>query len=258
MKRLAAVMAVSLCFMTAACSKNSSNSSTKTLTVFAASSLTKAFTQMGTDFQNANSGTKVVFNFASSSDLAPQIESQHGADVFASASSKWMDDVSSKTGVTGRVNFATNSLVIIVPASNPANITSIKDLGKPGVKLILGEAGVPVGDYAMEALTNAGVADQATKNVVSYEPDDKSVVAKITSGEGDAAIVYVSDTNGMDATQAKAITIPASYNVVATYPIAVINGASQAQLGQSWIDYVMSSAGQATLQSFGFGPAPPA
>ena len=237
----------------AGCSSKSSGSG-GTLTVFAASSLTKAFNQIGKDFQAANPGVTVTFNFGSSSSLATQIDSEHAADVFASASGTAMDDVSTKVGVRGRANFASNDLVVITPPSNPAQISSIADLAKPRVKLVLAAKGVPVGDYAMAALTNAGIAAKATANVVSFEPDDSSVVAKITGGEADAAIVYESDISGAAATQVNAIAIPSGVNVVATYPIAVVTGTKQAPLAQSFVDYVTGAKGQATLKSFGFLP----
>ena len=192
MKRLLAPL-FCLSLVLTACSSGSSGDSNGTLTVFAASSLTGAFTQIGKDFEAAHPGTTVTFNFAASDDLSSQIESEGGADVFAAASSKYMDAVSSKVGVTGQVDFAQNQLVVIVPKSNPAGIKTFEDIAKPGVKLVLAEEGVPVGDYAREALTSAGIETQAMANVVSNEQDDASVVAKITSGEADAGIVYVSD-----------------------------------------------------------------
>ena len=255
MRRALPPLAV-FCLVIAGCSSGSSKQPSQTLTVFAASSLSKAFNQIGSDFQVTDPGVTVTFNYGASSELASQIDSERTADVFASASGTWMDDVSTKVGVTGRVNFATNQLVIITPTSNPAGITSIQDLAKPGVKLVLAAKGVPVGDYAVQALTEAGIASKAAANVVSNEPDDASVVAKITSGEGDAAIVYVSDVNGTVATQVKAIQIPTAVNVVATYPIAVVSGSKQATLGQSFIDYVAGTSGQATLALYGFLPPP--
>lgn len=256
MRRVLAPLAI-FCLILAGCSSGGSSAQTsQTLTVFAASSLTKAFKQIGIDFQAANPGVTVTFNYGASSELAAQIDSERAADVFASASGSWMDDVSKKVGVTGRVNFATNQLIIITPPSNPAGITSIQDLAKPGVKLVLAAKGVPVGDYAVQALTEAGIESKAAANVVSAEPDDASVVAKITSSDGDAAIVYVSDVNGTVATQVKSIQIPTATNVVATYPIAVINGSKQATLAQSFIDYLTGTSGQATLALYGFLPPP--
>ena len=200
------------------------------LTVFAASSLTDAFTQMGSDFEAANPGTTVTFNFGSSGDLAASIESEGTADVFASASGTYMDEVSDEVGVTGRADFVQNKLVIITPPDNPAGITSIEDLGTPGVQVVLAAEGVPVGDYAREALENAGVTDAVMANVVSNEEDNASVVAKITAGEADAAIVYESDVTSAVAPDVAAVEIPDDINVIATYPIAVVTGTSNTEV----------------------------
>ena len=125
MRRMVAPL-LGLALVVAACSSKGGTSSTptarRTLVVFAASSLTKSFTKIGADFEAANAGVRVSFDFGASSDLATQIESEGAADVFASASGAWMDEVATKTGVTDRVNFATNDLVIITPASNPAAV----------------------------------------------------------------------------------------------------------------------------------------
>jgi molybdate transport system substrate-binding protein len=146
-------------------SDGSSSAPAVELTVFAASSLTDAFTQIGSDFEAANTDTTVTFNFGSSGDLAASIESEGTADVFASASGTYMDEVSHKVRVTGRADFVQNKLVIITPPDNPAGITSIEDLGNPGVQVVLAAEGVPVGDYAREALENAGVTDAVMANL---------------------------------------------------------------------------------------------
>jgi molybdate transport system substrate-binding protein len=261
-KRLIAPV-VGLVLLLSACSSNdgagSSTSPTTgsaALTVFAASSLKAAFTQIGTDFSAANAGDTVTFNFGSSGDLAAQIESEGVADAYASASGKYMDAVQQKVGLQGREDFAQNRLVIITPKDNPASITSIADLAKPGVQLVLAAEGVPVGDYAREALTNADIADAAEANVVSNEEDDASVVAKITSGEADAAIVYTSDVAGAVAPDVTAIEIPDAINVLATYPIAVVTGTENGAAAQAFVDYVTGPQGQATLKTFGFLPPP--
>lgn len=222
------------------------------LTVFAASSLTAAFTQIGKDFQAANPGTTVTFNFGPSDGLAGQIESEGTADVFASASGTWMDDVSTKTGVSDRVDFAQNHLVVITPPDNPAGIKAYADLANPGVQVVLAAAGVPVGDYARESLRSAGLMASVTPNIVSNEEDEASVVAKITSGEADAGIVYVSSVTS----DVNAVAIPDDVNVTATYPIAVVNGSVNTTAAQAFVTYVTGSEGQATLRSFGFLPPP--
>jgi molybdate transport system substrate-binding protein len=244
---------LALASVAAACSSSSSTGSTTRLTVFAASSLTKAFTQIGQDFHIVNPAVTVTFNFGSSTDLASQIQSEGTADVFASASGTAMDTAANDPGVTDRTNFATNQLVIITPPDDPAGVGSIQDLAKPGVKLVLGAEGVPVGDYARQALDDAGISEPALANVVSNEDDDASVVAKITSGEADAAIVYTSDVASADDT-IRSVQIPEAVNVVATYPIAAVTGGAHPDKATSFVDYVAGAEGQAVLEQYGFGP----
>lgn len=222
------------------------------LTVFAASSLTAAFTQIAKDFH----GASVTLDFGSSTDLAAQIGSEGGADVFASASASSMDDLAANVGVTGRVDFARNELVVITPADDPAGIQTLRDLADPGVQVVLAATGVPVGDYARQALEAAGIADAVEANVVSNEEDDASVVAKITAGEADGAIVYRSDVTTAVAPQVHAIEVPDDVNVLATYPIAVVKGAAHPDLAHAFVEYVTSPAGQATLKTYGFLSAP--
>ena len=226
------------------------------LTVFAASSLTAAFTQIGSDFEATNPGTTVTFNFGSSGDLASAIESEGTADVFASASGTYMGDVRDTVGVEDRTNFVTNKLVIITPSDNPAGITSLEDLAKPGVQVVLAAEGVPVGDYARESLDAAGVKDDVLANVVSNEEDNASVVAKITAGEVDAAIAYISDVTSAVAPELASVEIPDDVNVIATYPIAVVTTSAHADVARAFVTHVTGSQGQATLADFGFLPPP--
>jgi len=257
MRRGAVVSVIAL--LSAACSSSSSTTTspagaTTPLTVFAASSLTKAFTQIGQEFHTANPEVTVTFDFGSSTDLAAQIQSEGTASVFASASGTAMDTVQGDPGVTDRTNFATNQLVIITPPDDPAGISSLNDLTRSGVKLVLAAEGVPVGDYARQALKSAGILAQATANVVSNEDDDASVVAKVTSGDADAAIVYTSDVASAGGS-VRSVKIPSAVNVVAKYPIAVVTGSSQTDGATAFLNYVVGPAGKATLKEFGFGPA---
>lgn len=259
MKRFTALGVAVLTFAAAGCASSSGASSSsgdqhREVTVFAASSLTAAFTQIGRDFDAVNPGVTVTFNFGPSDGLAGQIESEGVADVFASASATWMDDLASTTGVSDRTDFAKNKLVIITPPDDPAGIGSIQDLAEPGVQLVLAAKGVPVGDYARQMLENAGIAKAANDNVVSNEQDDASVVAKIASGEADAGIVYASDVTEAVAPTVRAIAIPDDVNVIATYPIAVVDGSPSTDLARAFVRYVSGSDGQATLRSFGFLP----
>jgi molybdate transport system substrate-binding protein len=226
------------------------------LTVFAASSLTTAFTRIGSDFEAFHPGATVTFNFGASGDLAAAIRSEGTADVFASASGAYMDDVINEVGVSDLADFARNELVVITPSGNPANITSLDDLTAPDVQVVLAADGVPVGDYARQSLESAGIEQDVLANVVSYEEDDASLVAKIIGGEADAAIVYVSDVTNAVAPDVVAVAIPDAVNVVAFYPIGVMSTSTHAGLARSFVSYVTGSRGQATLADFGFLPPP--
>ncbi len=234
----------------------------QTLTVFAAASLTGAFGEIGKAFEAANPSVKVTFSFAGSQALRTQIEQGASADVFASADHKNMDTMVGENLIAGGKyqDFATNQLVVILPPSNPANIQTLQDLARPGIKLDLADASVPAGNYARQVLTNLSQdpsfgSDFSTKvlaNVVSNETDVKQVVAKVDLGEADAGIVYVTDAQA--APDLKSIAIPVNFNVMARYPIAVVASSSQADLAASFVAYVLSPAGQDVLKKWGFAP----
>jgi molybdate transport system substrate-binding protein len=240
-----------------ACSSGSAASSDlagdSEVTVFAASSLAAAFTKIGADFSSVNRGTTVTFDFGASTDLATQIASEGTADVFASASGAAMDAVQEDPGVEDRRDFVTNHLVIITPPDDPGGVSSLQDLAKPGLQVVLGAQGVPVGDYARQMLDQQGLTNDVMANVVSNEPDDGSVVAKVGSGEADAGIVYASDVGS---SEVRGVAIPQSENIIATYPIAVVSGAPEADMAVAFVRYVTGDRGVATLVRFGFGPPP--
>jgi molybdate transport system substrate-binding protein len=231
------------------------------LTVFAAASLTGAFKEIGTKFESANPGVKVRFNFAGSQILRTQIEQGALADVFASADHKNMDTLMAENLILTNTyhDFATNQMVVILPADNPGNVQTFGDLAKPNLKLVLADASVPAGNYARQIINKVSTdfafgSDFSTKvlaNVVSNETDVKQVVAKVELGEADAGIVYASDK--VAAPNLATLPIPDEYNVIAFYPIAVLTDAPEPILARSFEDYVRSPAGQAILQKWGFG-----
>lgn len=229
----------------------------RTLTVSAASSLTDAFVDVGAAFEAEHAGVTVTFNFGPSDGLAAQInEAAATVDVFASASGTWMDAVQQDgPGVTGRADFAQNELAIVVPSENPAGIEGVTDLANDGVALVLAAEGVPAGDYAREVLANAGIADAALANVVSNADDVRAVVTAVVSGDADAGIVYVTDVTDDVADRATLVPIPDDVNVIATYPIAVVADAPEADLARQFVDYVLGD-GQRILADYGFLPAP--
>jgi len=232
----------------------------RTLIIFAASSLTDAFTEIGKNFETANPGVTITLNFAGSQALRTQIEEGAPADVFASASGKEMDALVTGKFVaegTPRI-FLTNKLIVILPANNPADLTKLEDLAKSGIKLVLAAEAVPVGNYArqsldkMNGLFGTDFKNKVLANVVSNEDNVKQVVAKIQLGEADAGIVYTSDA--IAAPDLKTIEIPAELNVVAKYPIASLVQSTNVNLAKEFTDYVLSPDGQAILQKWGFGP----
>jgi molybdate transport system substrate-binding protein len=255
----AVVTLVALAIATPACagrgaSASDANGGSRTLTVLAAASLTEAFQRIGADFERLHPGATVRFSFGPSDGLAAQIQAGAPADVFASASPRWMDVVAADPGISDRADLTRNRLVIVTPADDPAGISSIGDLARPGVKLVLAAGGVPAGDYARRVLANAGIERAAMANVVSNEEDVKSVIQKVLLGEADAGIVYVTDVTSAVKAEIREVAIPDDVNVVATYPIAVVAGSGDAGLARELVRYATGSAGRATLSSFGFLP----
>ena len=262
MKRLFSMLAV-ICLTLSACGGGEVSAETRMLTVYAAASLTDAFTEIGKSFEASNPDVTVVFNFGGSQNLRTQIEQGAPADVFASANTKEMDTlVAGKFVKTDSPKiFLTNQLVVILPKNNPAGIASLEDLSKPGLKLVLAAEDVPAGKYARQILENLNATlgsdyqEKVLANVVSNEDNIRQAVTKVQLGEADASIVYVSDAVAVpDLPQIK---IPADVNVVAEYPIASLLESTNSELANSFIAYVLSSDGQATLKKWGFTPIAP-
>lgn len=218
------------------------------ITVFAAASLTAAFTEIGEAYTAANPGWEVTFNFAASSELVTQIGEGAPADVFASA------DLSNMAKLTDAGNhasepvvFATNVAQIIVAPGNPLGITGLADLADNDLVVIVCAPEVPCGTYATTVFANAGVAVTPK----SLEENVKAVVAKVTLGEADAGIVYATDVAAAG-DGATGVDIPADINVVAQYPIAVTKEADNPEGAQAFIDFVLGEQGQTILASYGF------
>lgn len=224
-----------------------SSSVTGTINVFAAASLNKAFTTLGTQFEAAHPGSKVVFNFGPSSGLAQQIGQGAPADVFASASTKNMDQVVSGGEAANPTNFVANTMAIAVPADNPAGIGTVADLARKGVKVALCQAQVPCGAAALEVFDKAKV----TVTPVTQEVDVKATLSKVRLGEVDAGVVYVTDVRAAG-DKVRGIEIPDDVNASTTYPIATLTGSENAATAQAFVDYVLSTDGLAVLTAAGF------
>lgn len=217
------------------------------ITVFAAASLTEAFTTLGQQFEAANLGVKVTFSFAASSALAMQITSGAPADVFASASTKNMARVVSAGDASDPKVFATNVMEIAVPSANPGKVTGIDSLASSSVKTALCQPQVPCGVVAQQVFTNAKV----TVKPVTLEPDVKSVLSKVQLNEVDAGMVYVTDVKAAG-DQVKGVEIPADINASTDYPIAALSKSSNAAVAAAFVDYVLSPAGESVLTAAGF------
>jgi molybdate transport system substrate-binding protein len=219
-----------------------------TVSIFAAASLTDAFKALGASFHGAHPGVTVQYNFAGTPTLVTQIEQGAQADVFASADTTNMDKLKADGFTAGTAQvFAHNQLEIVAAAGNPRGITGLADLARPGLIYISEAATVPAGKYSLQALAKAGV----TVTPKSLETDVKSVVSKIELGEADAGIVYTTDVKAAGS-KVQGVPIPAGYNVVATYPVVAVKGTANASVANAFIAYVLSPAGQSTLESFGF------
>jgi len=259
-KVLAGTGAASLVVALAACSSSTSSAPpasaaasakpTGTLVVFAATSLTDAFNKIADQFQAANPGVTVKFNYNGSSSLATQITQGAPADVFASASPKNMQTVTeANLESTTPKTFAANQGEIMVEAGNPSHVKSVSDLANPSLKVVTCAPSVPCGALATQIFENAAV----TVNPVSQEQNVGGVVTKVSLGEADAGIVYVTDVKA-NGSKTAGVPIPADQNATTTYPIAEIKGAPNATAATAFISYVLGPDGQQVLKSFGFLP----
>jgi molybdate transport system substrate-binding protein len=218
------------------------------ITVFAGSSLTDAFKKAGEQLKLKNPGTAFVFNFGSSSTLATQIINGAPADVFASADDTNMQKiVDAKLNDSAPANFVSNRLQIAVAPGNPKHITGLADLAKPGLIVVLAAPTVPAGKYALESLQVAGVIVKPA----SQEVDVRAVLNKVTLGEADAGIVYVTDVKSAGA-RVTGVDIPEQHQVIARYPIAVVKETKNPRLAKAYVDSLLSDEGQKMLAEFGF------
>jgi molybdate transport system substrate-binding protein len=255
MKRLLACGVAGVAVVLAACSSPSQAPGTggaaeqRTLTVFAAASLTESFTALEKTFEQQNAGVDVVLNYGGSSDLAQQIVNGAPADVFAAASDATMRTVTDAQLTAGAPTvFATNVLQIATAPGNPKGVAAFADLAKPELKIVVCAPQVPCGSAAATIERSTGVDIPA----VSEEPDVKSVLSKVSSGNADAGLVYVTDVNASKG-QVQGVSFPESAAAKTNYPIAVVKNAPQAELAQQWVQLVEGQDGASVLGAQGFG-----
>ena len=216
--------------------------------VFAAASLKPAFTQISQRFNADNPGSSVDFEFAGSSELATQLTQGATADVFASADTAQMDTVAKAGLLAGNpTNFASNTLVIVTAPGNPKQIGSFGDLAKPGLNVVICQKPVPCGSATQRVEDKTGVH----LNPVSEELSVTDVLNKVTTGQADAGLVYVTDAHNAG-NKVATVNFAEAAGAVNVYPIAVLKKAPQATLAQKFVDLVTGDAGQNILAQFGF------
>jgi len=234
------------------------SASAANLTVFAAASLTDAFTELGHAFDKA-SGNTTTFSFAGSQALRTQLENGAKADVYASANDAQYTPLVSKGLVAAGQPFVRNKLTLIAPKNTPA-LQALNDLSKPGLKLVIADKTVPVGDYTRRMLTaidKAGTygkdfSARVLKNVVSEETNVRQVALKVQLGEADAAVVYTTDVTPTLKPLVRVIALPTRFNQNASYPIGMLKGSASPEAAQAFVNYVQSAAGQQILKKWGF------
>lgn len=234
----------------------------RTLIIYAASSLTEAFTEIGAEFEARQPEIRVVFNFAGSQALSTQLEHGAVADVFASADTVHMDRLHEKGLLAEQpVPFAKNRLIVALPATNPGKVSNLPDLARPGLAIVIAQEHVPVGRYTRQVLANlsanaaygSAFRDAVLANVRSEELNVRQVLAKVVLGEADAGFVYVSDIAASSAT-VKTLEIPEHANVMAEYPIALLASAKEEALARSFIEFLRSAIAQDILRQAGLQP----
>jgi len=247
--------------------ERTADNNTEMLTIFAASSLVDVFNELGTRFEAENPGALLVFNFASSAQLAQQLAQGAPADIFASADERHMNNAIE----TGRVEpgsaraLVSNRLVVVFPSGNPGGIQTLQDLSRPGLKLVLATPETPVGQYTLEFLDKASqdpafgevYKEDVLKNVVSYEENVRAVLSKVALGEADAGVVYLTDLSSVKSGSTGSLPIPDPLNVMAVYWIAATNDSAQPLLAQDFLDFVLSPDNQDIFLNHGFQQAPP-
>jgi molybdate transport system substrate-binding protein len=218
------------------------------LMVFAAASLKQSFTQIGEQFKT-DTGTSVEFDFAGSSDLVTQLTQGAKADVFASADTRNMDKAVRGNLVAGTpVNFASNVLTIAVAPGNPKRIKTFQDLTKPGLNVVVCAPPVPCGAATKKVEDATGVKLAP----VSEETAVTDVLGKVSTGQADAGLVYVTDVEGSGG-KVTGVDFPESAQAVNTYPIAALKDSGNADLANEFVEYVTGEAGQKVLSRAGFG-----
>lgn len=247
---LPTLLAAALALPLVGCGSSDENDSGETLTVFAAASLTGTFTELGRLFEASHPGVTVSFSFGGSSDLVTQIQDGAPADVFAAADQKNMDKLTDDQA-SAPVVFASNTLEIVTPPDNPGQVDSLDDLAEKDLAIAVCAPEVPCGSAAATVARAAGI----TLAPDTEEQSVKDVLAKVSAGEADAGLVYVTDVKAAGDT-VRGITFPESSAAVNLYPITTLEESRNAELAGEFTAFVSSAEAQSVLAAAGFAPAP--
>jgi len=260
--RVVAVLALSLLATSSACGRDTkaptaapptsvgatvAPKATGWVSVFAAASLTESFNDLQTSLKTSDPGLNITYSYGASGMLVAQVTQGAPADVIATADTATMKKLTDASLVEAPVTFAKNRLEILVAPGNPKGVKALPDLARGDLKVVLGDDTVPVGKYGAQALAAAGV----TVKPVSKELDVKAAVAKVTSGEADASIVYVTDVDAAGS-KGQGVDIPDTQNVIAEYPIAVVRSTKNHAAAAAFVDSVVKGAGHTALRRRGF------
>jgi molybdate transport system substrate-binding protein len=214
------------------------------ITVYAAASLTDVFPKIDPNQK---------YSFGGSNTLAAQIQQGAPADVFASANMALPDQLFSRGACSKPVVFTRNTLVVVIPKANPTGIRTVYDLTKPGVKIVIAGAGVPVGSYTLQILKNMNLATGVLQNVVSRETDVREVLSKVALGEADAGFVYSTDAKAVPG-KVTMLKLPAWAQAKVQYGMCIVASSTHKADGQAFVNKVLGKAGQAKLIAAGFLP----
>ena len=219
------------------------------LTVLAAASLTESFDALATVFEDDHPGVRVVLGYDSSATLAAQVADGAPGDVLATADTRTMQVALDAGAVSDPVDVATNRLVLVVPADNPAGVQGIADLDDPAVDYVVCAESAPCGALARRLLDSEGIEAPAR----SLEVDVKAVLGKVVLDEADAGLVYTTDARAAG-DRVETLAVPGAEDLLTRYPAAVLTESSHPRLAQEWLDLLASERGRRVLAEAGFGP----
>lgn len=217
-----------------------------TLTVLATASMTEVFGEIGTAYHQENPGVRLRFVFGGAPELADRLSEHEPGDVLVTADGPSMDEAADQLGGRRRI-IANGSLTIAVGPGNPRRVRSLRDLRRPGLRVVVGAGTVPVGRYTRQVLRKAGL----TLRWSSEEIDARAVLDRIRAGEADAGLVFITDLRSAGIA-ASSVPIPANQNVTAAFPAAPLRGGAHEETAEAFVSWLVTPAAQKLFNKYGF------